>query len=315
MLPRGVSFYQRTITSGQYELVSERIVAGHLIKTFYSERYGKLFRRFLTGGGFNVLTRWYYNSSLSKKNISAFIKKFASTPHPILVDEIKKDLKDFKTFNDFFIREIKPESHPVDSDSDTIVSPADSKVLVVENVQKETSFFVKNSIINLEKLLKNKVLAESYYGGTIMVFRLAPYDYHRFHVPYDCDMSQVISIKGRYESVNPTAYLNGVMPFLRNKRHFRILKTNNCDDVVMMAVGAMAVGKIVWNDMRAVHYKKGEQAGRFEYGGSTVILLFKKDTIVVDETLLNHSQQKRPDGGIGYETAIRVGQRVAVVNN
>lgn len=92
-------------------------------------------------------------------------------------------------------------------------------------------------------------------------------------------------------------------------------KTKNAGDAIMIAVGAMMVGGIVMTHSAGKDYKKGDEAGYFEYGGSTIALLFKKGAIKVRDDILRNSKQLRQDGGVGYETSVRMGQKVAEVND
>jgi phosphatidylserine decarboxylase len=233
------------------------------------------------------------------KDIAPFIQK-----HQIIMDDFLKPAGGYQSFNDFFIRKLRPGAREINQDSDIIVSPADAKIYVIPNISTDTLFFVKHKPFNLEKFLGNQKLAEQYKNGTLIIFRLAPYDYHRFHFPADGTPSAPHIIHGRFESVNPLVLKSGIQPLTENERHIVLFKTDTFDTIAMVAVGAMMVGKIVHTYKPNTHYKKGDEAGYFAFGGSTVVLLFKHGIISPLPLFLQHSLQ-------GLETAVKMGQAIA----
>jgi phosphatidylserine decarboxylase len=138
----------------------------------------------------------------------------------------------------------------------------------------------------------------------MMIFRLAPPDYHHFHFPCDCTPTKTREFGSDYESVNPVSFKAGFQPLAKNVRHLYILETEKFDRVAMVAVGAMFVGHIVKTFTPEKQYAKGDDAGYFEFGGSTVVLVFKKGTIEPLEQFVKHSEE-------GIETQVKVGQVVA----
>ena len=139
-----------------------------------------------------------------------------------------------------------------------------------------------------------------------MIFRLAPPDYHRFHFPFACIPGNPRIITGKLESVNPVVYASGIQPLVENERHVIELKSNVAGDVVMIPVGACFVGKIIETFKAGLPYNKGDEVGYFAFGGSTVVLLFKKNTITLRDDLVRYS-------ALGYETAVKMGEGVAFV--
>lgn len=225
----------------------------------------------------------------------------------------------FNTFNDWFIRTFKDIDavRPMQADSSALVSPADSKLLIIPNLAKDVQMVIKEQQFNMAKFLGDEQLAKKFEGGVMMIFRLAPYDYHRYHYPFDCTVSPEQYIKGGYHSVNRRAFSVGVQPLTENKRSYEILTPintpcSNCT-VVMVQVGATAVASIVngfmdyeknkLKDAKKV-YKKGQELGYFQFGGSTVVLLFPKDTIIPDAQIVKHSKN-------GFETAVKVRETIA----
>jgi phosphatidylserine decarboxylase len=145
-------------------------------------------------------------------------------------------------------------------------------------------------------------LADEYKGGTCLVFRLTVDDYHHYHYFDNGTSEKEVIIPGIFHTVNPIA--NDYYPIYKtNTRHYTMIHSENFDDVVYMEVGALMVGKIV--NANKKEFKRGEEKGYFEFGGSTVVLLFKKDILNVDEDIIQHS--KNHD-----EVKVKLGERVAI---
>lgn len=271
-----------------------------LLRFLYKNFFGTIIRKSLSKKWFSSFAGWYCNRNISKCHIKPFIKEYR-----IDIDHAEKSIKDFSTFNDFFIRKLKPEARPIDAHPHHLISPADGKVIIMHNCTQSMKFPVKQSSFNLERFLGSKTLAQAFEGGTLMIFRLAPYDYHRFHFPLDCIPLKARIIHGRYESVNPLVYYTGIQPLTENERHLTLLLTKECGPVALVSVGALCVGKIIetYTGPNQWH-KKGAEAGYFCFGGSTVVLIFKKGTLEVDPEILKNSQA-------GKETPILMGKKVA----
>ena len=225
------------------------------------------------------------------------------------VKEYKVDLsiaqqQRFKSFNDFFIRQLKPEARPIVADSLAIASPADGKILAYENVNN-SDFYIKGFRFNVDSFLNDKELSKKYENGAMIVFRLAPPDYHRYHFPVSgVTGSSNIKIDGDYYSVNPLALRKKAEIFWLNKREYGVIKSPIFGDVAMVEVGATMVGSMI-QTYTGTTVKKGQEKGYFKFGGSTVVLLFEKDKIKIDSDLLTNTQK-------GLETTIKMGEQIAV---
>lgn len=135
-----------------------------------------------------------------------------------------------------------------------------------------------------------------------MIFRLCVDDYHRYCYIDDGVKNEDIFIKGELHTVNPIA-LEKYNIYKRNCREYTMLHTENFGDVVQVEVGAMLVGRIKNRHWNTHYFSKGEEKGMFEYGGSTVVLLFEKDTVEVDKDILANSAK-------GIETAVKYGEKI-----
>jgi phosphatidylserine decarboxylase precursor len=241
----------------------------------------------------------------------------------INMDQFVVPNEGFKTFNEWFIRNLKsPEvDRPLENNTRAIVSPADSKLLIIPDLTQHTQVTIKEQRFDVASFLQDAELAKKYEHGVMMIFRLAPYDYHRYHFPFDCFVSAEKFITGLYHSVNPRAFMCGVKPLTVNKRSYEILTPYFIDrqvdcPVIMSQVGATAVASIVNTfmdydcDKPRLKYRKkqvfirGNELGYFQFGGSTLVMLFPPNTIKLDEQIVNNSLN-------GYETAVKVRETVA----
>ena len=144
-------------------------------------------------------------------------------------------------------------------------------------------------------------MARRYQGGYACIFRLTVDDYHRYCYVDNGRKSMNIRIPGVFHTVNPAA--NEVCPIYKeNTREFSLLQSEHFKVVLMMEVGALLVGRIT-NYHEEETVKKGEEKGRFEFGGSTVILLFQKDAVKFDQRFLYNTEN-------GYETIVKMGERL-----
>ena len=133
------------------------------------------------------------------------------------------------------------------------------------------------------------------------MFRLCVDDYHRYIYADSGKVTGIGWIPGILHTVNPVA--NDHFPIYKeNTREYCVLQSENFGEMIQMEVGAMLVGRIR-NHSRGQAVRRGWEKGRFEFGGSTVILMTKKGAAVPDRDILDHSRQ-------GWETKVRLGERV-----
>jgi len=230
----------------------------------------------------------------SAKKIHPFIEDFD-------IDMSVVQEQEFNNFNDFFTRKLKVEARPIDTSSSIVVSPADGKILAYADISN-SDFIIKGYRFDVSSFLDNPDLAQKYHDGALLIVRLAPVDYHRFHFPVSGNLSPNKKIDGDYYSVNPFALRKMAEIFCLNKREFTILSNPLFGDIVMAEVGATMVGSIEQTFKGSV-VKKGEEKGYFKFGGSTIVLLFQKSKIQIDEDLLINTAK-------GYETTVKMGERI-----
>ena len=263
------------------------------LRLLYGTAPGRFAVKLLTKPAVSKLGGVILKSPLSRPFIGPFVRK----------NQIDLKLYEgvpYRSYNDFFIRRIKKENRPFDPESSHLVSPCDGKLTVLP-ISKEGQFCVKHTLYTAESLLKNKGLAKRYEGGLALLFRLTVDDYHHYFYVDSGRKSRNVTIPGLFHTVNPTA--NDVYPIYKeNTRQYSLLKSDHFGTLLMMEVGALMVGRIV-NLHEAAQVSLGEEKGFFEFGGSTVILLFQADRIQVDEDILNNSRE-------GIETIVKAGERI-----
>lgn len=228
---------------------------------------------------------FFKKTNFSKKNIEEFIKTFE-----IDKEELTKKIEDFSSFRDFFIRKIKPRK--ISNNPKEVIVPADGRYLVFTNINEIDGFYVKGEKFNLSSFLKDKKLSEKYNNGAMAIGRLAPSDYHRFHFPVDCFATKEKIINGYLYSVNPIAIKKNIKIFEENKRVLTILKSEIFKDILFIEIGATNVGTIIETFKAENFYKKGDEKGYFDLGGSSIVLIFEKDVIKFEEDLINNSKNK-----------------------
>ena len=185
---------------------------------------------------------------------------------------------------------------------DALVSPCDSK-LTVYKIDEDSIFDIKGVSYHVDEFLRSRKLAEQYNEGFFCIFRLEVSDYHRYMYIDNGRKSKNFHIDGFYHTVNPIA-LEKADIYRENTREFTVLHTENFGKVIHAEVGAMLVGKIKNHHRdKGYRFKRGEEKGMFEFGGSTVVLIFKKDTVEFDDDIVLNTKN-------GFETVVKMGEKI-----
>ncbi|NGX37098.1 MAG: Phosphatidylserine decarboxylase proenzyme [Chlamydiae bacterium] len=246
-----------------------------------------------------LLSRFYgslQTRSNSRKKITPLIEKYQ-----IDTSEFLDPVDSFASFNDFFIRKLKPSARLITNGNDVAILPADGRYLAFQNIHHEQGFLVKGKKFSLEKLLGDSKLAHKYAQGSLVIARLAPVDYHRFHFPTNCTPAESHLINGPLFSVNPIALKKNIDILSENKRVITQLKTHHFGTILYIEVGATNVGSIVQTYEPAKPYAKGDEKGYFSFGGSCILLLFEPFRLQIDHDLIEHTHS-------GLETYAHMGQ-------
>ena len=200
----------------------------------------------------------------------------------------------FKSFNDFFTRELKAGARPLTTEKNAIASPADGVVSQAGKIESGDIFQAKGKSFTVTDLLGgDSQWAEKFNDGEFSTIYLSPKDYHRLHMPITGTLREMVHVPGRLFSVNgaTTEAVNGL--FAKNERVIAIFDTE-IGQVALILVGAIFVSSIetVWHGVvtpptiktvrtwnyedDAPHFEIGAEMGRFNMG-STIIILFEKD--------------------------------------
>jgi phosphatidylserine decarboxylase len=230
------------------------------------------------------------------------IKKFINHFNVDMSEAKYSAPEQFKTFNDFFTRELKPEARQIIAGEDNLAHPVDGCVSQMGNIKEGRLFQAKGHDFSLRELLGGRDdVAAPFDDGLFSTIYLAPKDYHRIHMPITGKLEQMIFIPGDLFSVNPLTAQNVPNLFARNERAVAIFSTA-VGPMAMVLVGATIVASIetVWsgtltaNADKEIQYwdyknqditlEKGAEMGRFKLG-STIVALFPKESIHFAEDL------------------------------
>ncbi len=266
-----------------------------VLRFLYKNPVGRLLLKAFVRREVSQKARSLFCSRLSVLAIEPFIKKSK-------IDMDQYQTGPFHSFNDFFIRQIKPGARPIDMDPEHVISPCDGKAAAFP-IDADSVWHVKGIDYSMEALLGDRELAARYEGGVGVVLRLSPDDFHRYCYLDDGRMGERVFIPGKLHTVQPIADREQVLAV--NCREYTILGTENLGPVIQMEVGAVLVGKIV-NYHENHRYLRGEEKGRFEYGGSTILLFFEKDRVRLHPQLFLSGEQ-------GREVKVKMGQRIGWV--
>lgn len=265
------------------------------LEWMYGTRPGRLLVKLMIRPGVSRAAGWLLDRRVSALAVRPFIRK-----NHICMDDFEQ--RRFRSFNDFFTRRVLPGKRPVDDAPGHLIAPCDSK-LTVYDIRPDSRFRVKGTEYTLEGLLQSKELAGTFLGGTLLLFRLTVGDYHRYTYIDSGFVTGSTRIPGVFHTVNPAAASR--CPIYReNTREYSLLESLRFGTVLQMEVGAAMVGRIV-NAPGSRNVRRGEEKGRFEFGGSTVIVLLQKGRAILDADLLRNTAQDA-------ETVVRLGERIGI---
>ncbi|KAL4897367.1 phosphatidylserine decarboxylase-domain-containing protein [Aspergillus ambiguus] len=227
--------------------------------------------------------------------------------HQLDMSEVLLPIEKFKTFNEFFYRQLKPDSRPCSAPEEPriVVSPADCRSVVFDSIEEARGIWVKGREFTIERLLGSAYPddVKRYKNGALGIFRLAPQDYHRFHIPVDGVLGTPKTIEGEYYTVNPMAIRSALDVYGENVRVLVPIDSVAHGRVMVVCVGAMMVGSTVITRQAGEKVARGEELGYFKFGGSTLLVLFEEGAMKFDKDLVDNSKG-------ALETLIRVGMSV-----
>jgi phosphatidylserine decarboxylase len=293
---------------------------------YFNRRSGRLETERIYG---EAWLRWIYGHPLGRVSLSAAVRRAwfsswygwrmnrrvsANLVLPFIVDyeldadEFAKPATAYRNFNEFFYRTLKAGARPIASDDDVAVLPADGRHLAYQDVDAADGFYVKGKKFTLAKLLGSEALGAEFAGGAMLISRLCPVDYHRFHFPVAGVPGEASLINGWLYSVSPLALRLNPGYLVENKRMLTLIESERFGRVAQLEVGATMVGSIQQSFVPGRAVKKGDEKGLFAFGGSCVITVFQRGRIVFDRDLVEHSAEHR-------EVYARIGERLGVASS
>ena len=277
--------------------------------------YGETFLRWAYGNPLGQLTvalavkrlwfsRWYgwrMDQPGSRAKVAPFIQQYA-----VNTEEFAESADKYGSFNEFFYRRLKPEARPIAGDETVAVFPADGRHLAIQNVRTADTFYIKGQQFDLKAFLGGRELASEFEGGALLISRLCPVDYHRFHFPVAGKPGAARMLDGSLRSVSPLALRRKLSILWENCRALTEIDSTVFGNVLMVEIGATCVGGIHQNYKPGEPVSKGAEKGYFSFGGSCVVTLYKKDSIRFDNDLLENAAS-------GCEVYAKMGDQCGVL--
>jgi len=268
------------------QLETEKVYGESFLRWTYGNPLGRLsLHALVKRHGFSKWYGWRMSKPISASRIQPFIEHYS-------LDEadFAESSSSFGSFNEFFYRKLKPEARPIAPSP--IVFPADGRHLGFADISKIDSFFVKGQSFDLPALLDDPALAEKYANGSLVLSRLCPVDYHRFHFPAAGTPTETKTIAGPLFSVSPIALAKKLSYLWTNKRTITQLKTEAYGTILVMEIGATCVGSIHQTFAPGIPVAKGAEKGYFAFGGSSTITIFEPGKVQLAQDLLDNSAKQ-----------------------
>jgi len=256
---------------------------------------------------FGYIARIPIPQFLLKKIMKWYIASYGVIENEMVIPE-----KGFRNLDQFFTRQIKEGSHPVDTSKKSIVSPVDARVDQYGSIDNETLIQAKGVSFSLKELIPSET-AERFKDGSFMTLYLSPGDYHRIHSPIAGKITGYFNLPGKLYTVQEFMVKGLPGLFNINERLISYVEAQNklC---AVIKVGAMNVGRMTlaydtvmtnktFRRKKELFYDKGSEPTAEKGGelgtfhmGSTIVLLFEKDTATFND--------------IEIGTAVRMGQAI-----
>lgn len=277
------------------------------------EVYGEGFLRWAYGNPLGRLSvsvavkrlwfsRWYgwrMDQPKSRAKVQPFLDTYGIDPN-----EFVESADSYATFNQFFYRRLKPEARPVDGGPETAVFPADGRHLAIGDVDSADQFYIKGQSFDLAKFVGDASLAREFAGGSMLISRLCPVDYHRYHFPVSGEASSARVLDGTLRSVSPLALRRHLSILWENRRARTMVESPQFGKVLVMEVGATCVGGM-HSTFEPGTVEKGGSKGYFSFGGSCVTTIFQRGAVQLDADLLAQAVE-------GREVYAKMGERCGV---
>ena len=268
------------------------IAPGSALRFLYGTCAGRMVLKLAASRPVSRLAGGFMDSPLSRPLIGPFIRKNGIAMGDYLP-------LPFACFNDFFCRPIRQALRPVPEEASVLMAPCDG-LLSVYPITDGLVLPIKQSLYSVAELLGEDGEANRFRDGICLVFRLCVNHYHRYAYLDEGTLRKKRFLPGELHTVRPIA-LAALPVFTRNCREYTLMETEHFGPVAQVEVGAMLVGKIRNHKGPGMTFRRGEEKGRFLYGGSTVVLLLEKGRAALDEDLFENTAR-------GLETPVQLGE-------
>ncbi|MEG2174499.1 MAG: phosphatidylserine decarboxylase [Oscillospiraceae bacterium] len=261
----------------------------------YEQPLGQIVLRLLVCPPFSRAVGWCMDSSASRLLI------------PLCIHHWKLNMGDYThqryhCYNDFFTRRVRSDRRPMPIDPQALACPCDGLATVL-SIGRDSVFTIKGAKYTLKSILRSDKLATQFAGGLAIILRLTVSNYHRYCYPVSGVKSVNRKIPGKLHTTCPIAHQH-VALYHENSREYTALVSPDYGTLLQMEVGALCVGRIV-NYHESQPILRGQEKGRFEFGGSTVILFLQKNRLSLSQKLLDSHAS-------GLETPVRMGETLGL---
>jgi phosphatidylserine decarboxylase len=285
------------------QLENETVYGEKWVRWCYESGTGKKLQKLI---GLPVISRMYghlQDGIASQGKVLPFIEKFNINMDEFVLENNEAGGVPYSSFNNFFIRKFKEGRRNFPEENHKMGACAEARYFAWDKITPELKVPVKGVDLLPEEIIDHPEYSNMFQEGPLMIARLCPVDYHRFHYPDDGELVDRYKRGSELQSVNPLALKYKSDIFLKNERMVSILKTKNFGHLAYVEVGAVMVGKIV-QSAKGKNFQRGDEKGYFLFGGSTVIVIGEKGKWSPSEDILNNTAHN-------LETYITLGDEVA----
>lgn len=289
----------RIFNRGTGRLEEEAVYGEGFLRWAYGNPLGRLLTRSLVSRAFvSRFYGWLMSRPSSAAKVQPFIEQYG-----VDEGEFAEPVESFTSFNAFFTRRLKAEARPVDADPSRVVLPADGRHSGWQEIANEPFLLVKGQVWDIRALLADLVPGgEVFENGTLVLSRLCPVDYHHYHFPVNGREEGHFWSGQRLFSVSPLALKHSLAYMWENKRCIRVCESPEVGRFLLIEVGATNVGSIHHHPLgRSRAFCKGDAAGWFSFGGSSIITLFESGRLQLADDLIEQTRN-------GIELYARMGE-------